>query len=342
MDALAVKETTGLPFASTATSQYKGAQVPVMHACGHDTHTAMLMATAEVLAGMKSQIAGTIVFIFQPAEEGSSIVEPGKGSWGAKLILEEGLFKELKPEAVFGLHVLPGPSGELFYRSGATMASSDDLKIRVTGKQGHGGMPWNTIDPVTTSALIISGLQTIVSRRANLAVAPAVITVGSIHGGTSPNVVPETVDMAGTIRNYDEQGRKQVKEDIRRTAEKIAESAQAKAEVTITDMYATTVNNDQLARQMRPVLEQASGRPPSVAPLQGASEDFSFYAQAVPGLFVFLGITPRDQDPATAAPNHNPNFFVDEAALVVGVRAMSSMALSFLTGPGLTGAAEKR
>ncbi len=342
MDGLAVKETTSLPFASTATAQYKGAQVPVMHACGHDAHTAMLMATSEVLAGMKSQIAGTIVFIFQPAEEGSSVVEPGAGTWGAKLILEEGLFKELKPEAVFGLHVLPGPSGQLFYRTGVTMASSDDLKIRVTGKQGHGGMPWNTIDPVTTSALIISALQTIVSRRANLAVAPAVITVGSIHGGTSPNVVPETVEMGGTIRNYDESARKQMKDDIRRTAEKIAESAQAKAEVTITDMYATTVNNDQLARHMRPVLEQVSGRPASVAPLQGASEDFSFYAQVVPGLFVFLGITPRDQDPATAAPNHNPNFFVDEAALVVGVRAMSSMALTFLTDPGLKSTGEQR
>ena len=342
MDGLAVKETTGLPFASKATAQYKGAEVPVMHACGHDTHTAMLMATAEVLTGMKSQVPGTVVFIFQPAEEGSSIVEPGAGSWGAKLMLEEGLFKELKPEAVFGLHVLPGRSGELFYRSGATMASSDDLKIRVTGKQGHGGMPWNTIDPVTTSALIISGLQTIVSRRANLTASPAVITVGSIHGGTSPNVVPETVDMGGTIRTYDEQARKQVKDDIRRTAESIAESALAKAEVTITDMYATTVNNDQLARHMRPVLEKASGKPVSVAPLQGASEDFSFYAQATPGLFVFLGITPPEQDPATAAPNHNPNFFVHEAALAAGVRAMSSMALTFLTDPKLTSTSEKR
>ena len=222
------------------------------------------------------------------------------------------------------------------------MASSDDLRIRVTGKQGHGGMPWNTIDPVTTSALIISGLQTIVSRRANLAVAPAVITVGSIHGGTSPNVVPETVDMGGTIRNYEEAARRQVKDDIRRTAEKIAESAQAKAEVTITDMYPTTVNNDQLARHMRPVLEQASGRPPSTAPLQGASEDFSFYAQVVPGLFVFLGITPREQDPVTAAPNHNPNFFVDETALVVGVRAMSSMALTYLSGQALTNTGAER
>ena len=341
MDALPVKETTGLPFASTATTQYKGAEAPVMHACGHDTHTAMLMATAEVLTGMKNQLPGTVVFIFQPAEEGSSVVAPGSGSWGAKLMLEEGLFQELKPAAVFGLHVLPGRSGELFYRSGATMASGDELKVRVTGKQGHGGMPWNTIDPVTTSALIISGLQTIVSRRANLTVSPTVITVGSIHGGTSANVVPETVDMTGTIRTYDEQGRKQVKDDIQRTAEKIAESAQAKAEVTITDMYATTVNNDQLARQMRPVLEKASGKPASISPLQGASEDFSYFAQATPGLFVFLGITPRDQDPATAAPNHNPNFFVDESALVVGVRAMSSMALAFLTSPVPTGAGEQ-
>ncbi len=168
------------------------------------------------------------------------------------------------------------------------------------------------------------------------------MTIGSIHGGTSPNVVPETVDMGGTIRTYDEQARKQVKDDIRRTAENIAKSAQATAEVTITDMYATTVNNEQLALQMRPVLEQASGRPVSAAPLQGASEDFSFYAQVVPGLFVFLGITPRNQDPATAAPNHNPRFFVDETALVVGVRVMSSMALTFLTSPGPTSTGAQR
>ena len=335
MDALPVKELTGLPFASMATAQYRGAEVPVMHACGHDTHTAMLMATAEVLAGMKTEIPGTVVFIFQPAEEGSSMVEPSSGqSWGAKLMLDEGLFKELKPDAVFGLHVLPGRSGELFYRSGATMASSDDLKIRVIGKQGHGGMPWNTIDPVTTSALIISGLQTIVSRRTNLAVSPAVITIGSIHGGTGPNVIPERVDMAGTIRTYDEQARKQVKDDIRRTAEGIAQSALARAEVTMTDMYATTINNDDLARSMRPVLAQASGRPVSVSPLQGASEDFSFYAQATPGLFVFLGITPRNQDPSTAAPNHSPNFFVDEPALVVGVERCRQWRLRFLRGQG--------
>ncbi len=336
MDAVAVKELTGLPFASTATARYKGAEVPVMHACGHDTHTAMLMAAAEVLTGMKSQVPGTVVFIFQPAEEGSSVVEPHSGeSWGARLILKEGLFQELKPAAVFGLHVLPGRTGELFYRSGATMASSDELKIRVIGKQGHGGMPWNTIDPIATSALIISGLQTVVSRRANLAVSPAVVTVGTIHGGTSPNVIPDSVDLVGTIRTYGEQTRMQVKSDIRTTAEKIAESAHATAEVTITEMYITTVNNDQLAQRMRLLLERVSGRRVPVSPLQGASEDFAFYAQATPGLFVFLGVTPPDQDPATAAPNHSPNFFVDEGALVVGVRAMSSMALAFLSGPEL-------
>jgi amidohydrolase len=334
MDALPVKEVTGLPFASKATGQYQGAEVPVMHACGHDTHTAMLMATAEVLAGMKGELPGTVVFIFQPAEEGSTVVDPSSGkTWGAKLMLEEGLFKELKPAAVFGIHVLPGKSGEVFYRSGATMASGDGLNIRVTGKQGHGGMPWNTIDPITTSAQIISGLQTIVSRRANLTVSPVVVTIGSIRGGMSQNVVPETVDMAGTIRTYDTQVREQVKNDIGLIAGKIAESAHAKAEVTITEMYATTVNNDQLAKQMRPILERVSNGPVTESPLQGASEDFSFYAQEAPGLFVFLGITPRDQDPASAPPNHNPNFFVDESALAVGVRAMSSMALTSLTSP---------
>jgi amidohydrolase len=252
------------------------------------------------------------------------------------------LFEELKPAAVFGMHVLPGKSGEVFYRSGATMAGSDGLNIRVIGKQGHGGMPWNTIDPITTSAQIISGLQTIVSRRANLAASPVVLTIGSIRGGMSPNVVPETVDMAGTIRTYDTKVRQQVKNDIGMTAEKIAESAHAKAEVAITDMYAITVNNDQLAQQMRPVLERASNGPVTVSPLQGASEDFSFYAQAMPGLFVFLGITPRNQDPTTAAPNHSPNFYVDESALAVGVRAMSSMALAFLTSPPSTGKPAQR
>ena len=334
MDALPVKEPDGLPFASKAKGQHWGKEVSVMHACGHDAHTAMLMAVAEVLAGLKDDLPGTVQFIFQPAEEGSSLFEPGSGkTWGAKLMLEEGIFTEKKPDAVFGLHVMPGRSGEIFYRSGATTASGDALDITITGKQGHGGMPWNTIDPIATSGLVISGLQTVVSRKANLAISPAVVTIGSIHGGEAGNVIPEAVHMAGTIRTYDESVRKVVHDDSRMTAEKIAESTGAKAEVSIVKIYDPTVNNERLTEWARPVIERATDGRVSHAPLVGASEDFSFYAEATPGLFIFMGITPRDQDPAKAAPNHNPGFFVDESALVTGTRTMASLAVNFLSSP---------
>jgi amidohydrolase len=332
MDALPVKELTGLPFASKEMANYLGKPVPVMHACGHDCHTAMLMATAEVLAGLKDQLPGTVMFIFQPAEEGSSMFEATSGrSWGARLMLEEGLFKDIKPDAVFGLHVMPGPLGQVSYRKGATTASSDTLEIIIKGKQGHGGMPWNTVDPVTTSALVITGLQTVVSRRANLTQSPLVITVGTIQGGTAANVVPESVRMTGTIRAYDEKVRAQALSDLRLAVEKIAESAGATAKVTITKNYPTTVNDEALTNRMAPVLKRAADGKVAEAPLAGASEDFSFYAREVPGLYVFLGVTPRDQDPTKAAPNHNPSFFVDESALVVGTRTMASLAVNFLS-----------
>ena len=331
MDALPVKEPEGLSFASHAKGQHWGKEVDVMHACGHDTHTAMLMAAAEVLAGMKGDLPGTVQFIFQPAEEGSSLFAPGSGkTWGAKLMLQEGIFAKTKPDAVFGLHVMPGHSSEVFYRSGATTASGDFLDIMVTGKQGHGGMPWNTIDPIATSALIISGLQTVVSRKANLALSPAVVTIGTIHGGEAGNVIPETVQMTGTIRTYDEQMRELIHRDSRTMAEKIAESAGAKADVSIVKIYDTTVNNERLAEWARPVLQRATDGRVSPGPLVGASEDFSFFAEATPGLFIFMGITPRDQDPAKAAPNHSPGFFVDESALVIGTRTMASLAVNFL------------
>jgi amidohydrolase len=331
MDALPVKEPEGLSFASHAKGQHWGKEVDVMHACGHDTHTAMLMAAAEVLAGMKGDMPGTVQFIFQPAEEGSSLFAPGSGkTWGAKLMLQEGIFAQTKPDAVFGLHVMPGHSGEVFYRSGATTASGDFLDIMVTGKQGHGGMPWNTIDPIATSALIISGLQTVVSRKANLTLSPAVVTIGTIHGGEAGNVIPETVQMTGTIRTYDQQVRELIHRDSRMTAEKIAESAGAKADVSIVKIYDTTVNNERLAEWARPVLQRATDGRVSRGPLVGASEDFSFFAEATPGLFIFMGITPRDQDPAKAAPNHSPGFFVDESALVIGTRTMASLAVNFL------------
>ncbi|WP_409282263.1 amidohydrolase [Pseudomonas putida] len=331
MDALPVKEPAGLPFASTARGTYHGQQVDVMHACGHDTHTAMLMATAQVLSGMRDSLPGKVMFIFQPAEEGSSLVKGGEGRhWGAQLMLQEGMFEKFKPDAVFAVHVMPGPSGQLSWRSGATTASSDDLSIKVMGQQGHGGMPWNTIDPVVTSAQVITGLQTVVSRRTNLTQSPAVVTVGMINGGSAPNIVPETVDMAGTIRTYDPAVRAQVAADVKQTSEKIAESAGAKAKVSIVPAYDMTMNNEQLTQQMAPVLERAAHGKVATTPLVGASEDFSFFAGKVPGLYFYLGVTPADQDPAKAAPNHNPNFFVDEKALIIGARAMSALAVDFL------------
>src|SRR5690606_30279389 len=213
MDALPVKEPAGLPFASRAKGIYHGVEVDVRHACGHEAHTAMLMATAEVLADMRDEIEGTVMFIFQPAAEGSSLVQPGPdASWGAKKMLEDGLFDDIKPDAIFALHVMPGPSGQLSWRTGATTAASDMLNISVTGSQGHGGMPWNTVDPIVTSAQVINGVQTVVSRKANLTRSPAVITIGTINGGTGPNIVPETVEMSGTIRTYDEDVRQKVRE----------------------------------------------------------------------------------------------------------------------------------
>jgi amidohydrolase len=248
-------------------------------------------------------------------------------------MVKEGVFAETRPDAVFGLHVMLGKSGEIAYRAGAVLASSDNLEIKVTGKQGHGGMPWQTIDPITASAQIVNGLQTIVSRRVDLIASPAVVTIGTINGGTRSNIVPETVEMTGTIRVYDEAIRTQVHDDIATVAGKIAESAGAKAEVSISRGYDTTVNDEELTARMLPVLERAAdGRIRRALPA-GASEDFSVFAQQAPGLFVFLGITPGDQDPARAAPNHSPNFFVDESALVVGARTMASLAINYLATP---------
>lgn len=333
MDALPVKEPAGLPFASQAKGDYHGTEVDVMHACGHDAHTAMLMATASVLAGHKDQLPGTVMFIFQLAEEGSSLVLPGPdASWGAKKMLEEGLFEDLKPDAIFALHVMPGPSGQLSWRTGATTAASDMLNIRITGSQGHGGMPWNTVDPIVTAAQVINGVQTVVSRKANLTLSPAVVTIGTINGGSGPNIVPETVEMTGTIRTYDQNVREQVGDDLKLSAAKIAESAGATAEVSIEPMYSSTLNDAELAARMTPALERAADGKVATAELPGAAEDFSFFAQEVPGLYLFLGITPDGQDPATAAPNHNPQFFVDESALVVGTRAMATMVVDYLSG----------
>jgi amidohydrolase len=337
MDALPVKEPDGLPFASKAKGKYLGRDVDVMHACGHDAHTAILMATAEVLADMKDKLPGTVKFLFQPAEEGPSLYVALTGkSWGAKQMIKEGALQDPKPDAVFGLHVTSGlPSGRIGYRAGAAMASSDELRIKVTGRQGHAGYPWRTVDPVTTAAQIVLGLQTVVSRRTDLMKAPTVVSISTINGGSRFNIVPESVDMTGTIRTYDEQVRSGVHRDIRQVAENIAASANAKADVEVIELYDPLVNNEKMTARMAPVLLRAANNDAGPITPSGAAEDFSFFLNEVPGLFFVVGVVPRDQDPARAAPNHSPNFYIDEKALVTGVRAMAMVTVNYLTAPGL-------
>ncbi|GAC1318908.1 MAG: M20 family metallopeptidase [Collimonas sp.] len=332
MDGLPVKETTDLPFASRSKGIYLGKEVDLMHACGHDTHTAMLLTTAKILSGMRARLPGTVVFYFQPAEEGpADFVPDGKNTWGAKMMVQEGVMKSPRPDAVFGLHVLAGiPAGRITYRAGPTMASSDDLHIKMVGRQTHAGLPWAGIDPITVSAEALVGLQTVVSRRTDISTFPSVVSIGTIHGGTRHNIIPQSVDMTGTIRTYDAGIRQKLHADVRQKVEKIAESGGARAEVTIVEIYDPTVNDAVLTAKMAPTLRWAAQDDVVQGALSGGAEDFSFFANEVPGLFVFLGVTPRDQDMAKAAPNHNPGFFVDESALIVGVRTMASLATDYL------------
>jgi amidohydrolase len=332
MDALPVKEPKGLPFASKAKGKYLGREVDVMHACGHDAHTAILMATAEMLTAMRDKLPGAVKFIFQPAEEGPSLYPPFAGKiWGARAMIKEGALQNPKPDAIFGLHVSAGlPSGRIGYRPGAAMASADDLRIKVIGRQGHAGYPWRTIDPVTTAAQIVLGLQTVVSRRTDLMKSPAVVSVTTINGGSASNIVPESVEMTGTIRTFDAGVRAGVHRDIRQITQSIAASANAKAEIEIIELYDALVNNESLTARMVPVLERAADDDAILNQRLGASEDFSFYLNEIPGMFFQVGIVPRGQDPSTAAPNHSPNFFIDEKALVVGVRALAMLTINYL------------
>jgi len=332
MDALPVKEVSDLPFASKAKGTYLDKEVDVMHACGHDAHTAILLSTAKILTGMRDTLPGTVVFYFQPAEEGpSDFIPDGKNTWGAKMMVQEGAMKSPKPDAVFGLHVWAGvPAGQIAYRPGPTLASSDDLRIKILGKQTHAGRPWDGIDPITVSAQTLVGLQTVVSRRTDISSYPSVVSIGTINGGTRYNIIPESVDMTGTLRSYDYGIRQKLHQDVRQTIEKIAESGGAKADVTIIEKYDPTINNPALTEKMLPTLKWAAKDDVIQGPLVGGAEDFSFFAKEAPGLFVFLGVTPRDQDMSKAAPNHNPGFFVDESALVVGVRTLASLATDYL------------
>lgn len=332
MDALPVREQTGLPYASEVKQDYQGEESWVMHACGHDAHVAILMAVAENLTSVKDELPGTVKFIFQPAEEGpSDYVYKGEQHFGGRLLVDEGVLKNPDVDAIFGLHVTSkAPTGIISYRSGPTMASSSDLYITVNGEQTHGAQPWDGIDPVVASAQIVNGLQTIVSRKTNIMPAPAVVTIGTIDGGSRHNIIPDKVEMSGTIRTFDDDVQKQVNEQVRQTAEHTAHAHGAEAEVTIVDNYATTVNDPELTAQMVPTLKKVAPQRVFEAPLVTASEDFSYYTREVPGLFFFLGVTPMDKM-KDAAPNHSPHFLVDDQALVTGIQALSALTTDYLT-----------
>lgn len=326
MDALPVTEMVDLPFKSRVRATYNGQEVGVMHACGHDNHVAILMGTAELLAGMKDRLPGTVKFLFQPAEE-----SPPRG--GAGPMIEAGALENPHVDAVFGLHVGPGALGSVGYHSGPTAASADNFKIIVHGKQTHGAMPWAGVDPIVAGAEIVLGLQSIVSRQVNLSSAPAILTVGGFNSGNRANIVPDSAVLIGTVRTFDETVRSEIHARMKRTAEGIAQSAGATADVQIELGYPVTSNDVALTAQMLPTLRRAAGAK-NVAEQAAttASEDFSRFAQKVPGLFVTLGVTPPTNDWHTAAPNHSPLFEADEAALPIGVRIMSSLAIDYLTG----------
>ncbi|NEM98022.1 amidohydrolase [Pontibacter burrus] len=331
MDGLPVTERADVPFASKTKGNYNGQEVGVMHACGHDTHVAMLLGAAEVLAGMKKDLPGTVKFIFQPAEEGAPAGEKG----GASLMVEEGvLSKGPKPEVIFGLHINSQTEvGKLKYRPAGIMASADLLRIKVNGKQVHGANPWAGVDPIVVSAQIINGLQTIISRQIDLTEDAAVVTIGSIHGGVRNNIIPEEVVLEGTIRALDANMQKQIHERIKLTATKIAESAGATAEVTIEEMAPITFNDEALTQRMLPTLQTIAGKGNVLLmnAMTGA-EDFAYYQQEIPGLFVFVGGMKKGQDPATAPAHHTPDFYIDESGMQLGVKTLLGLTLNYMTG----------
>ena len=329
MDALPVTEEVDLPFKSTAKAQYNGQEVGVMHACGHDNHVAILMGVAEMLAAMKAELPGTVKFVFQPAEENPPPGEEG----GAPMMLREGIFENPKVDAVFGLHVFPLETGHVEYRTGGLMASSDNFYITVKGRQTHGALPWNGVDPIVAASQIVLGIQAITSRQTDLTLTPAVVTVGMMRGGIRTNIVPDSVEMAGTIRAFDEGVRAQLHERLTRTAEAIAAASGATATVRIQKMTPVTYNDPPLTDRMIPTLERVLGKANvKVGRPTTTAEDFAFYQQAVPGLFFFIGVTPKDRL-GQAAPNHSPKFFADEGVLVPGMRALANLAVDYLSAP---------
>ncbi len=331
MDALPVTEQTGLPFASTVTSTYRGQPVGVMHACGHDMHTAILMGVAEALVAMRDELPGEVMFIFQPAEEGPA--EPG-APFGAAMMLDEGVFDDFKPEAVLGLHVWSGlNTGTVGFRSGPSLASADEWALTVRGQQTHGSRPWDGVDPITVAAQILLGTQSIIARQVNIASTPVVLTAGQFNSGVRFNIIPDEAKLVGTLRTFDPAVREDVIARFRRTAEDFAHAAGASAELHVVNNAPATLNDPALARRVKSSLETAVG-PGNVIemPLVTVAEDFSQFANVVPGAYFFVGTTPQDKDPAAMPINHSPFYAPDEAALDVGSRAMLQAALDFLHG----------
>ncbi len=330
MDGLPVTERGNLPFASKVRTTYNGQEVGTMHACGHDSHVAILMGVAEVLTGMKKDLAGTVKFIFQPAEEGAPVGEEG----GAELMVKEGVLENPKVEVIFGLHInSQTPVGQLTYKPGGTMAAVNDMKITVTGRQAHGAYPWSSIDPIVVSAQIVNNLQTIVSRNLNVTENPGVVTIGSIQGGVRSNIIPEKVEMLGTVRNFTKEDEAMFIDRIKTIATKTAEAAGAKAEVLIpySAHYPVTFNDIALTEKMLPTLEYTAGADNvKLKPPVTGAEDFSFYQEKVPGLFFFLGAMPKGQDPLKAPSHHTPDFFIDESSFNLGVKALCNLTLDYM------------
>nr|WP_225444504.1 amidohydrolase [Pseudomarimonas arenosa] len=331
MDALPVTEQTDLPFASKVTTEYRGETVGVMHACGHDAHTSILMGVAEALVKQRAELPGEVLFIFQPAEEGPPEGEEG----GASMMLQQGIFDDFKPEAVFGLHVWSAlPVGTIGYRSGPFMAASDRFGIVVKGRQTHGSRPWGGIDPIAISAELISSSQHIVSREMDISRLPVVLSYGAIKGGIRYNIIPDSVELVGTIRSFDEGMRKEVHQRLRRVAEHTAAAHGATVELQVPADAGNpvTVNNPELTARMLPVLGSVVG-PDQVIEMDRVmgAEDFSLYAQRAPGLFFFVGSTPKETPIAEAPSNHSPMFHLDEQALDVGVKGLLAVSLDYLT-----------
>jgi len=326
MDGLPVTEQVDLPFRSRVRATYNGQEVGVMHACGHDNHVAILMGTAEVLAGMKAQLPGTVVFIFQPAEEGHP-----DGGGGAERMIADGVMDNPKIDGIFGLHVWSGKLGEITYRPGPTMAASNSYRITVHGRQTHGANPWGGIDPIVVGSQIVMGLQTIISRQTDITANPAIVTVGQFNAGVRNNIIPDSAVLVGTIRTFSGEQKADIFRRVQTTAQNIAEASGARVDVKIDSGYIVTRNDEALTARMLPTLQRAAGRDMvQLAPLATGAEDFSYFQARVPGLFIFLGVSAPEADLNTVPRNHSPLFFADERALPVGVKAMSALALDWL------------